>query len=308
MFVKGLAAATMAAGWSGTVRAQTGAAAKATATTRGVAADRSFAFVQLADTQLGFKAWSEDLTHEVAQFERAIAHVNRLQPSFVIISGDLVNSPRTEEKLSTFDRLRATIDPAIPVHVQPGNHDLGLTPTAESLATYRARYGRDFYSFRVGGTHFVNLNSQIIFVAAALPEETAAQWAWLKRDLAAARAEGVDHIVVLAHYPWFLEDPEEDPEGDPLFHKNRGYYMIPRATRREYLALLAEHDVRVTFSGHVHGNVYGRSGGMEMVTSGPVSVSLHEGTAEGLRIVRVTPGAITHAYHALDAVPATLAG
>ena len=302
MFVKGLAAATLAAGWSGSARAQAGAAKP------GVGENGSFAFVQLADTQLGFKAWSDDLTHEVAQFERAIAHVNRLQPSFVMISGDLVNSPRTEEKLSTFDRLRAMINPAIPVHVQPGNHDVGLTPTAESLAAYRARYGRDFYSFRVGGTHFVNLNSQIIFVAAALPEETAAQWAWLKRDLAAARAEGVDHIVVLAHYPWFLEDPEEDPEGDPLFHKNRGYYMIPRATRRTYLALLAEYDVRVTFSGHVHGNVYGRSGAMEMVTSGPVSVSLHEGTAEGLRIVRVTPGAITHTYHALDAVPATLAG
>lgn len=261
-----------------------------------IAGRRGFRFVQLADPQLGFKAWSDDLSHEIAQFERAAAEVNRLRPAFVMISGDLVNQPVTEAKLAEFERLRRLIDPAIPVYVQPGNHDLGNAPSASSLAAYRARHGRDYYAFDVGDTHFVNLNAQIIFAAQALPEETARQWEWLVADLADARRRRVDHIVVFSHYPWFLEDPEEDPPGDQFHYKNRGYYMIPLATRRRYLELLAEHDVRVTFAGHYHGNVVSHHGSMEMVTSGPLSKSLHADTPEGYRVVDVTPEAITHEY------------
>ncbi len=264
----------------------------------GDAEEWAFRFVQLADPQLGFAAWGDDLSHEIANFERVVAHINRLRPAFVIISGDLVNMPVTPAKLAEFERLCGMIDPAIPVHVQPGNHDVGNVPDAASLAAYRARHGRDHFAFDVGGTHFINLNSQIIFAAQALPEETARQWEWLVADLAAAsrRERKPDHIVVFAHYPWFLEDPEEDPPGDQFHFKNRGYYMIPLETRRAYLALFAEHGVRVTFSGHYHGNVIGRHGGMEMVTSGPVSKALREGTTEGYRVVDVTPTALTHRY------------
>jgi len=256
----------------------------------------AFRFVQIADTQLGFTAWGDDLSHEIANFERAVVHINQLRPAFVIISGDLINMPVTATKLAEFDRLRALIDPAIPVHVQPGNHDLGNTPSADSLAAYRARYGRDYFSFDVRGTHFINLNSQIIFDPLALPEETKRQWDWLVADLEKARRIEPDHIVVFTHYPWFLEDAEEDPPGDPLDHKNRGYFMIPLKTRRAYLQLLTEHGVRATFSGHYHGNVLGRSKGMEMVTSGPISKSVREGTTEGYRVVDVTPMEMTHRY------------
>lgn len=291
-FLGGLVAGTTTA-WLGTQLTAADLAAPAPAQ------PRDCTFIQLADPQLGFKAWSEDLTHEITQFERAIAHVNRLKPAFVIISGDLVNSPRSAHKLNEFDRLRATIDPSIPVHVQPGNHDLGLRPDAATLAAYRARYGPDFSSFDVGRTHFVNLNSQLIFASDALPAETERQWEWLVADLAAARRRPTDHIVVFSHYPWFHTDPAEDPSGDPLNHKNLGYFMIPLATRRRYLDLFAAHEVRATFSGHVHGNILGRSGPMEMVTSGPVSVALHADTVEGYRIVEVDSTRLTHRYHPL---------
>ncbi|HEY9249349.1 MAG TPA: metallophosphoesterase [Rariglobus sp.] len=260
---------------------------------------REFTFVQLADPQLGFKAWGDDLTHEIGQFERAATHVNRLRPAFVIISGDLVNMPRTRNKLTEFDRLRGLIDPSIPVHVQPGNHDLGNVPDAAALGAYRERYGRDYYSFDTGRTHFVNLNSQLIFSSEALPAETARQWDWLVTDLAGARRRPIDHIVVFCHYPWFLDDPDEVPTGDRLDYKTRGYYMIPAVTRRRYLDLLGKYEVGATFSGHFHGNVLGRRGGMEMVTSGPVSVSLHPDTPEGYRVVEVSPAKIAHRYYPL---------
>jgi len=35
-----------------------------------------------------------------------------------------------------------------------GNHDIGDSPTQESLQKYRSNFGEDFYSFWVGGKLF----------------------------------------------------------------------------------------------------------------------------------------------------------
>lgn len=49
-----------------------------------------------------------------------------------------------------FKRISAKLDPTIRLFSIPGNHDVGNEPTAESLALYRKRFGKDYYSFRIG--------------------------------------------------------------------------------------------------------------------------------------------------------------
>lgn len=44
----------------------------------------------------------------------------------------------------------------------PGNHDVENEPTKESLATYRERGGRDYYSFRAGSMAGIVRNSSLI--------------------------------------------------------------------------------------------------------------------------------------------------
>ena len=57
----------------------------------GFGQEQPFYFVMLADTQLGMYENNRDFVRETANYEFAVATVNRLKPGFVIVLGDLVN-------------------------------------------------------------------------------------------------------------------------------------------------------------------------------------------------------------------------
>ena len=52
------------------------------------------------------------------------------------------------------------LDPSIPAICVCGNHDIGNQPTKDAIARYRGSFGDDYFSFWVGGTLFVVLNTQ----------------------------------------------------------------------------------------------------------------------------------------------------
>ncbi|MDB5242532.1 MAG: 3-carboxymuconate cyclase, partial [Spirosoma sp.] len=56
------------------------------------------------------------------------------------------------------------------------------------------------------------------------------------------------------------------------------------------------------FAGHYHRNAFGKSGDMEMVTTGPVGKPLGNDPS-GFRIVKVSGGQVSHQYYELDQVP-----
>ena len=59
----------------------------------------SFSFVQLADSQFGMLHKDETWEEEAALLRTAVDHINRLQPKFVVVCGDLVNAmPDNQEK------------------------------------------------------------------------------------------------------------------------------------------------------------------------------------------------------------------
>ena len=51
----------------------------------------AFFFIQLSDPQFGMYTADRDFAQETANFEFAVANINRLKPAFVVITGDLVN-------------------------------------------------------------------------------------------------------------------------------------------------------------------------------------------------------------------------
>jgi len=69
----------------------------------------------------------------------------------------------------------ARLDPGIRLFLVPGNHDVGNEPTKESLAQYRAEFGPDYYTFRVGDITGIVLNSNLEKGAQNVPEE-APKW------------------------------------------------------------------------------------------------------------------------------------
>ena len=187
-------------------------------------------FIQMADTQFGMYAtpllfsylgwsWNRDsFERETVNMELAIAHTNRLRPRFAIVCGDLVDSPGHAGQIAEFRRIAGQLDEGIPFYVVAGNHDVENAPTPDALAAYRATFGPDWYSFREGDVYGIVLNSQLLHSPQHVPDEAAAQLAWLRAELAKAKASGAGQVLVFQHHPFFLVDPDEDDQ----------YFNIPR--------------------------------------------------------------------------------
>lgn len=256
---------------------------------------KPFFFLQLADPQLGFLTDNRDLGPDAALFTRAIAHANRLRPEFVVVCGDLVNKPGDPAQIAKLLLIAGGLDPRIPIRWVAGNHDVDNTPTAQTLARYRATFGPDWYSFDQRGCHFVVLDSCLLRDPSCLPGEANRQWDWLEGDLAAAARHTPAHIIVFMHHSLFLNAPDEEDQ----------YFNIPRAQRRPLLDLLHRHNVAAVFSGHYHRCALARDGTIEVVTTSAVGRPLGSDPA-GLRVVRVFPDSLAHDYFGMDTVPASI--
>ena len=95
--------------------------------------ERTEFFIQLADPQLGAFTQDRDFKQETANYEFAVANVNRLRPAFVVICGDLINKTGDKAQAAEYVRITSKIDRSIPVYAVAGNHDVGNDPTPETL-------------------------------------------------------------------------------------------------------------------------------------------------------------------------------
>jgi 3',5'-cyclic AMP phosphodiesterase CpdA len=242
-------------------------------------------FVQMSDPQFGMYTDNQDFAQETANFEFAIANINRLHPAFVVVTGDLVNKPADAQQLAEYKRIAAKLDRAIPLYSVPGNHDVENTPSAASLKAYRQNIGPDYYTFHSGGLEGIVLNSSLIQHPEGVPEETERQQRWLELELVKARDAAVRWVVVFQHIPFFLHAPDEADQ----------YFNIPVTQRSRYLDLLQRSGVRYAFAGHLHNNSFGKAESLEMITTGPVGKPLGTG-ASGMRVARLDSGGIEQAF------------
>jgi predicted phosphodiesterase len=192
----------------------------------------AFQIVQLCDTQLGFGGYDRS----VRAFKQAVKHINAIKPDLVFICGDLVNTP-DKKPIADFTEIKAEI--RVPCHCACGNHDVGNTPTAESLQRYRKVIGSDYYSFKHRGCVFVVANTQLW--KAAVKDESEKHDAWFAATLQSAEKKKA-RIFVVGHYPLFVEDQDEAD----------GYYNLPVAKRKELLSIFEKRGVVAVLGGHTH--------------------------------------------------------
>jgi 3',5'-cyclic AMP phosphodiesterase CpdA len=249
-------------------------------------------FIQLADPQFGASASNNDFMQETANYEFAVANINRLHPKFVVICGDLINKTGDPVQTAEYLRITSKIDRSIPVYAAPGNHDVGDEPTPDTLAYYREHFGKDYYGFREGDIYGIVLNSSLISAPAKAQSAAEQQEAWLKDELQKANASGARHIVIFQHHSWFLESPDEPTQ----------YFNIPLEQRKHYLDLLKSSGVHYVFAGHYHRNAYGRDGDLEMITNASVSRPLGIDPT-GIRLVTVHGETLDHRYYAFGEIP-----
>lgn len=258
--------------------------------------EQPFYFVMLADTQMGMYAANSNFVRETANYEFAVATVNRLKPGFVIILGDLVNKEGDPEQIREFTRITKKIDSSIPLYLVSGNHDVGAEPTPETLAAYRRNIGRDYYSFAAGPVYGIVLNSTLIHKPEKARDEYEKQLSWLHKELETAKESGARHVIVFQHHPYFLNNAEEPDQ----------YMNIPLERRRPILELLQRYHVRYVFAGHVHRNYEAKAGDLEMTCSGPVAMPFGD-DGSGIRLAEVTEKGVRHRYYEFGKMPDRLA-
>jgi len=217
-----------------------------------------FSFAVIADTHLNpqntpnTSPWR---TNRLANDRtRAVVDVlNKLQPAFVVHLGDVVHpvpthpdyGPAAETAREILGRL------AYPLHILPGNHDIGDKPldwmpadciSTENVLRFRETFGADWGAFDHGGCRFVRINSSLL--NSQLPLE-AEQKRWLEAQLAASKSK---RIFLFTHYPPYVTRADEASHYDNLDEPGRSWLC----------RLLVEHRVEAVFAGHVHNFFYNR--------------------------------------------------
>jgi 3',5'-cyclic AMP phosphodiesterase CpdA len=273
-------------------------------------ADRSFRLAFLADTQLGlyasFSGYTEDdsaryaelgmrvppVPHvtgfewDAAQYERAVEMVNGLRPDLVIVGGDMIDDPNSDDQTEAFFAITARIDPDITVRYVPGNHDIApdtVAPTSEEIHRYRERFGPDHYRLEAGPLTFMVLNTPLIDHPEFVEDAWERQNGFIEDTLSSISPD--DRMIVVGHHPLFIEQPDEPDT----------YWNLPLVRRLPLYARLRAAGVRLGLAGHWHRNNIAIHEGFEMITSGPVGYPLGEDPS-GIRILDVYPDAMTHHY------------
>ena len=237
-----------------------------------------FTFVQMSDTQIGFRDSSFRFCHSDSLMKAAVAGTNALRPECGIITGDLVDNAADPVQDSIF--LVRLADIEAPVYLVPGNHDYsGSTP--EKRQAYIALRGYDRFSFRQNGCAFVGINTNSI--KDNVPEMEAEQLDWLEKELSGA--EKCRYKFVFLHCPVVRESLDEKED----------YFNFSFEQRGKYIGLFKKYGVDIVFSGHCHQEFATEIEGIRFVTAGPVGNPLGHGYP-GYNVVKVGKDGVEVAY------------
>ena len=234
-------------------------------------------FVQISDPQLGFINESEDFSPEVALMERIAEEVNTLRPDFVVFSGDLVQWRTDQAALDAFKQLTTLFDQQIPLYFVPGNHDVGNSAEADEVARFEERYGAAHFVWEGEGYTTIGYNSCVI---KAQTEAEQSEYEWLRARLSEAAERGYP-IIMVAHHPLFVRSTDEADSGE----------NIPQAIRQKYLDLVAEFDVELVLSGHLHHSAAGEYEGVRLQTVSAAGRPLGD-CDSGIGIVTISEGSV----------------
>jgi len=228
----------------------------------------AFTFVQLCDTQLGKGGYEQS----VNSFKEAVRLINAIKPDFAVICGDLVDN-FNDSSVADFKGIKARF--TVPCYCAPGNHDVGSTPTVESLNRYRQAIGDDYFSFEHKGYTFVIANT-LLWIA-QVQGESEIHDSWFRQTLAAASDKN-SPIFVAQHHP-----------------------VSTLSLANELLALFETSGVVAVLAGHTHTTIINEYKGIQLV-NGECTSTNSDGRPLGFRLWHVdSPTSITHEFIPLTA-------
>jgi hypothetical protein len=153
---------------------------------------------------------------------RAMAVVNELNaigPDFVVHLGDMIHPVPSQDSYGVAAERFWNVfgGLSMPLHLVPGNHDVGDKPldwtpaavvTEEYVGLYERSFGPSHYSFADAGCEFVVVNAQLINTGFPAEEE---QRLWLESTLRHS-----DRAFLFLHYPPYVYEPGENGHYDNI--------------------------------------------------------------------------------------------
>ena len=290
-----------------------------------------FYFVTAADCQFGMYKKNKSWKEEQETLAKAIVKINQMTPppAFVSMCGDLIHAYPTPED-QTNDTVRAEqtkslkqtlslLRKDVPFVCVCGNHDVGNTPTSETLRNFEREWGKDHYDFYINSVRFICLNSQLYKDASKTKIEAREQHDWLKKVLYEEKPRHLPSIV-FSHIPPFIHNENE----------KESWANWPVEERKEVLGLAKDAGVKSWFAGHYHQNAGGfvADGSLEVVVTSSVGTTidskghdLSQGVlpssdgiemkigedVSGFRLVRVSESrGVEHKWFTLNEMPTSI--
>jgi len=261
----------------------------------------AFHFVALGDTR--FHDPLDAQPSNAAVREAMVAAVDRLQPSFISIGGDIVYDGENFRDWEVWDS-ETTLwrSHGIPVYPAIGNHELRGNERA-GLTNYFNRFpqidGSRYYSVRTG-------NCLMLVLDSSFDETAGPQGEWLKRELDGL-PPAVDFVFLVLHHPPYTSSKMS------YFHVGHGVRSAEGALAKMLEARQAQMHARIiVFAGHVHNyERFERGGVTYFVTGGggahpyivkraPNDLYKDPGVNYHYLLVEVTPGQVVITMNKLE--------
>jgi predicted phosphodiesterase len=261
-------------------------------TTIDAANEPNFVFVQASDPQM---AWGQCGDKDYL-WGTTISKINNINPDFMIVTGDLINSSGSQTQADTYKSYAASLNPAIEIYQVPGNHDIGEPPSAPKYIFWKDNFGyspdnnNPWYSFTYGDSIFIGLDSVVL--RSPFDNKDIEEIDWLTTTLADANESGYTHKFVFMHHPLFIKDVNETEER-----------TFPEPRREELRTIFHTYGVNVIFAGHTHTNEYVLDGDLEVITTTSCTCGLGGSPPPGIRIIKVYSNRIEQEYRTLDSLP-----
>jgi hypothetical protein len=246
---------------------------------------KQFTFVQITDIHL------DDLEEHRIFFEEALREMNKIDPAFVIATGDLVfaaESATISQAKEWYDIYSDSIKNLdVPVFNMVGNHDVAGIVYKKDISSepgynkemYRDYFGPTYYSFDWGSYHCIALDPNEFLDGHQFYRIPDYQIEWLRKDLSYRQGEP---LLVFFHEP-----------------------STSWENRADVLNLLNQHSTKM-FSGHWHMDILIDSQGIPEQVTGALCGewwlgNCSDGKPCGYRIVQVEGNNIFSFYKEIGA-------
>ncbi len=268
--------------------------------TMDAAGEPDIVFVQASDPQMEWNYCNgggiDDLKWGIT-----IDKINQLNPDFVLVTGDLINSAGNTTQAAEYQSYKAALSSTIPCYEVPGNHDISEPPDASKYLFWKNTFApsvdtdanNPWYSFTYGDSIFIGLDD--IVLRSPFGGKDVEEMNWLTQTLIDANAAGYTHKFVFMHVALFITSAGEAYNSAD---------NLPLLIRGQLLSLFHQYGVKVVMAGHRHTNNYAVDGDLEMFTTTSCTCGLGSPpTPPGIRIFKVYSDRVEQEQRTLDSLP-----